>query len=357
MQERKPFIAAYLFDGSAEKNNPREASAIQPEDAKILDRINWAFGLCVDGKVSGAHWTNVGQLKMLKETYPHLKTILSIGGWGAGGYSDAVLSPQGRERFAQSAIELMLEHDFDGVDLDWEYPTIDAAGIDARPEDKWNFTRMMQLIRAKMNALSVLTQRYYHLSMAVGCGSERYAHIMELSELASFLDEINLLSYDMRQGSSEMTGHHTNLFNNPSDPRPGSAKYAIDLFIEHGVPIEKLVMGAAFYGRGWTGVEPGESGTGLHAPSQRRDYRMSGGYTTLSDLAWQKENNFTRHWDDQAKAPYLYNGDVFISYDDTESVACKIKYCIERGMKGLMYWEYSGDKTGALLRAMDQARS
>jgi len=352
--ERKPFIAAYLFDRGAEPVNPGAAGAVTPEDAKILDRINWAFGLCVDGKVSGAHWTNVDQLIAIKKENPHIKTILSVGGWGAGGYSDALLTPQGRERFAQSAAELMLAHDFDGVDLDWEYPTIGDAGIDARPEDKWNFTKMMWLLRAKMDALTLVTGRKYHLSMAVGCGSARYAYIMELAELGTFLDEINLMSYDMRHGTSEMTGHHTNLFNNPADPRPASAKYAIDLFVEHGVPVEKLVMGAAFYGRGWTGVQGG--GTGLNAKSSKWEYRAPGGYTTLSDPQWQKEHGFTRYWDGEAKAPYLFNGDVFISYDDTESVAHKIKYCIERGMKGLMYWEYGGDTTGALLRAMDAAR-
>ncbi|MCL2605603.1 MAG: glycoside hydrolase family 18 protein [Defluviitaleaceae bacterium] len=344
--ERKPFIAAYLYG----------ETTVTPEDAKILDRINWAFGLCVDGKCSGAHWKGIGQLKTLKEANPHLMTILSIGGWGAGGYSDAVLTPQGREKFAQSCIELMLEHDFDGVDLDWEYPCCDDAGIDARPEDKFNFTKMMWLLRAKMDALTLLTNRKYHLSMAVGCGSARYAHIMELAELGTFLDEINLMSYDMRQGTSEITGHHTNLFNNPADKRVASAKYAIDLFVEHGVPIEKLVIGAAFYGRGWTGVEAGEHGTGLHAKSAARAYREWNKYDKLTDSAWQKENGFTRHWDDTAKAPYLYNGDIFISYDDPESVSHKIKYVMERGMKGLMYWEYSGDKTGAMLRAMDEAR-
>ncbi len=353
--ERKPFIAAYLFDRMAEKNNPGAAVGITPEDAKVLDRVNWAFGLVVDGKISGAHWGGVGQLKALKEQNPHLMTILSVGGWGAGGFSDALLTPQGREAFAQSGIELMLKYDFDGLDLDWEYPCIDEAEIDARPEDKKNFTKMMWLLRAKMDALSIVTGRKYHLSMAVGCGKERYAHIMELAELGTFLDEINLMSYDMRNGNSEMTGHHTNLFNNSGDKRPGSAKYAIDLFVEHGVPIEKLVIGAAFYGRGWTGVQGG--GTGLNAPSAGKEFRGGGlSYALLSDQALQKEHGYTRYWDDEAKAPYLFNGETFISYDDTESVAEKIKYVIERGMKGLMYWEYGGDPTGAMLRAMDEAR-
>jgi len=344
--ERRPFIAAYLYG----------ETKITPEDAKILDRINWAFGLCVDGKCSGAHWKGIEQLKTLKEANPHLMTILSVGGWGAGGYSTACMTPQGREKFAQSAIELMVEYDFDGVDMDWEYPCMDMAGIDAHPDDKYNFTKMMWLLRAKMDALTILTNRKYHLSMAVGCGSPRFAEIMELEELGTFLDEINLMSYDMRQGTAPLTGHHTNLFNNPEDPSLASAQYAIDLFIEHGVPVEKLVIGGAFYARGWTGVEPGKHGTGLHAKASGTPYQSWSKYKTLADPAWQKENNMTRHWDDIAQAPYLYNGDIWLSYDDEASVAAKIKYVMKRGMKGFMYWEYSGDDTGRLLKSMDAAR-
>jgi chitinase len=369
--ERKPFIAAYLFDRGGGGRNPG-ASTVTPEDAKILDRVNWAFGLCVDGKVSGAHWTSVDQLKTLKAANPHIKTILSVGGWGAKGYSDACVTPQGREVFAQSAIEIMLEYDFDGVDLDWEYPTMTtSANIDARPEDKWNFTKMMWLLRSKMDALTLVTKRKYYLSMAVGCGSDQYAHIMELEELGTFLDEINLMSYDLRHGTSEITGHYTNLFSNPADNRIGSAKQSIDLFVQNGVPVEKLVIGSSFGSSGWTEVEPGEDGTGLHAKSAAKVYRMfrpgppvegeppRPPRGAMRNPEWQKENGFVRHWDDIAKAPYLYNPEtkVFISYDDAESVACKINYVMERSMKGLMYWEYGGDPTGQLLQAMDKERT
>ncbi|MCL2363112.1 MAG: glycoside hydrolase family 18 protein [Defluviitaleaceae bacterium] len=345
--ERRPFIAAYLYG----------RTPVTPEDAKILDRINWAFGLCVDGKCSGAHWTGIEQLATLKKENPHLKTILSVGGWGAGGFSDAYVTHAGREKFAQSAVELMLEHDFDGIDMDWEFPCLDDAGIDARPEDKFNFTKVMWLMRTKLDAVGYVNKRYYHLSMACGCGSPKYAYNQELAELGTFLDEVNLMTYDWRQGTSKKTGHHTNLFNNKEDKSIASAKFAIDMYVEHGVPIEKLVIGGAFYGRGWTGVEAGPNGTGINAAASGIAYNAGGGYKKLVDPAFLTENNFTRHWDDDAKAPYLYNGDVWISYDDADSVAHKMKYVMERGMKGFMYWEYSGDDTGVLLKSLDGARN
>lgn len=341
--ERRPFIAAYLYDGGG--------AVVTAEDARLLDRINYAFGLVVDGKISGAHWQRAGQLRALKAANPHLRTILSLGGWGAGGFSDACLTPAGREDLAQSAVKLMLGHDFDGVDLDWEYPTIDEAGIDARPDDKWTFTLLMRLLRAKLDALTLVTGRPYSLSMAVGCGTDRYARIMQLAELAEFLDEINLMSYDMRQGSRELTGHHANLLP-PDGDNPISAKYSADLFMREGVPAEKLVLGAAFYGRGWSGVE--NTNNGLHAKSAAKEFR-AGSYAKLAE-GFIDKNGYARHWDDSAQAPWLYNGENFISYDDPRSVAAKMRYARDHGMKGVMYWEYGGDPTGALLRAMDEAR-
>ena len=346
----RPFIAAYLFD--------RNQVRVSDRDLAMLDRINYAFGLVVDGRVSGDHWTSADQLAELKRKKPELLTILSLGGWGAGGFSDACLTPEGRERFCQSAVELMLRWDFDGIDLDWEYPTIDAAGIDARPEDKFTFSEMMRLLRAKLNALSLVTGRYYRLSMAIGCGHARYATIMEMDVLGELLDEVNLMSYDMRNGNREMTGHHTNLYSNDEDESDASVDAAVRLIHEAGVPMEKLVVGAAFYGRGWTGVravegDEGPKGHGLHVPSSKFEVR-GGNY---EDLAREKidRGGFTRHWDEVAKAPWLFDGSTFISYDDPESLAAKAGYVLEHGLGGLMYWEYAGDTTGVLLGALRQA--
>ena len=235
-----PFVAAYVFD--------RNGVRVSDRDLAMLDRVNYAFGLVVDGRISGDHWTSADQLAELKRKKPELLTILSLGGWGAGGFSDACATAAGRERFAQSAVELMLKYDFDGIDLDWEYPTIDSADIDALPEDKFNFTKMMRLLRSKFAALSLVTGRYYRLSMAIGCGHPRYAKIMEMEELGTFLDEINLMSYDMRHGTRYLTGHHANLYPNPADESDASGHTAVELIHGCGVPLEKIVLGAAFTG-------------------------------------------------------------------------------------------------------------
>src|SRR5690606_32878055 len=65
-----------------------------------------------------------------------------------------------------------------------------------------------------------------------------------------------------------------------------------------------------------------------------------------------QKNGFKRYWDDSAKAPYLYNGDVFITYDDEESIFLKGQYIVKEELAGGFYWENSHDPTGTLLRAL-----
>ena len=59
--------------------------------------------------------------------------LVSIGGWGADHFSEAAFTEQSRARFTDSAVRLMREHRLDGIDIDWEYPTLPGPGISHRP--------------------------------------------------------------------------------------------------------------------------------------------------------------------------------------------------------------------------------
>lgn len=50
---------------------------------------------------------------------------LAIGGWneGSANYSRMAADSERRKRFVKSALEFVLKYNFDGLDLDWEYPT------------------------------------------------------------------------------------------------------------------------------------------------------------------------------------------------------------------------------------------
>ena len=296
----------------------------------------------------------LGLARSLKAAYPHLKVLLSIGGWAAEGFSDAALSAQSRERFADSALEFMRHYGFDGLDLDWEYPGSSIGGIRARPEDRQNFTALLRLLREKLEEASEAEGRpreaRYLLSIATGVVP---AHLegVDLAQIAPELDFIGLMTYDLYNGWSTRSGHHANLFCSHSDPEGDSADNAVRLFIDSGVPASKLLLGAAFYGRGMNGVAAQNDGL-MQASEPGSNFTRT--YEEILGLLGAP-SAWTRHWDEAAQAPYLYDGRSFLSYEDPASLRRKGRYVLEQGLAGAMFWEYSNDRSGELLGALHEA--
>ncbi|MEP4375234.1 MAG: glycosyl hydrolase family 18 protein, partial [Algoriphagus sp.] len=141
--------------------------------------------------------------------------------------------------------------------------------------------------------------------------------------------------------------------NQDSDPR--SAQKIVDFLIEEGVNPEQIVIGGAFYGRVWAGVPPVNKG--LHQLSRG----LHIGWMAYHQIRekYEKDSNFERFWDEKAEAPYMYNAadSLFVSYDDTISVALKTKYVMEKGLGGIMFWELGNDtkEEGSLLDAIYKA--
>src|SRR5436190_23335841 len=146
--------------------------------AEKLTHINYAFGL-INTNSEAYIRTNApahfAQLQALKARNPNLKIIVSIGGWGADGFSDAALTDDSRQKFARSCLNLLKQYALDGIDLDWEYPGQRGPGIKFRPEDKENFTAMLRELRAQLDDLSNTRHRMgadrYTLTIADTAGS------------------------------------------------------------------------------------------------------------------------------------------------------------------------------------------
>ena len=335
----KNHVIAYIWDGYLNE--------VTPEDLAILTHINIAFGLVKDGRVAISHLKGMEELARLRAIKPDLKILLSVGGWGAGGFSIAASTEEGRKLFAQSALETYNELGLDGIDIDWEYPCSDSAGIDASPNDKYTFTLLLAEIRAALPPQAMVT-------IAVGSG-EYFIEGTEMDKVQQYLDYVQLMTYDMRGGFSGITGHHTNLFQPEGDKKIyASTEHSVKIFNEAGVPLEKLVIGAALYSRRWHNLACKDN-NGLHQPTNDQSVGSFGvGYTKLKDEMLGK-NGFVRYWDDSAKAPYTYNGDEFYSFDDEESVALKCEFLKEKGLLGIMYWEHSCDPKRYLLNAIGGA--
>jgi chitinase len=321
-------------------------------DAARLTHICYAFANIKDGEVvlftertsdqsQPRAVEGIAHLRGLRSRHPHLKLLISIGGWEAEGFSDAALTENSRAQFAASAIRFMHLHGFDGIDLDWEYPSNDMAGIKARPEDKQNFTRLLAELRRQLNAESKAHGETYLLTIAAGAG-QYYLDGVEMPAVAELCDFVNLMTYDFYNGWATRAGHHSNLFNTPIDPEGDSCAKSVALFTAHGLPANKLVLGCAFYGRSLIAPALGEAGVA-----------KSNGSASYSKIVHELIlAGAVRHWDETAKAPWLMAGERFVSYEDEVSIAHKMAFVKQQGLAGAFFWEYSEDRDGVLMDAL-----
>jgi chitinase len=323
---------------------------ISREDAAKLTHLNVAFGKVRNDEVHVDEMTNMHSLGQIRKYNPDIQMVLSIGGWGAGGFSEAAATAEGRVRFAETSVGLLRTYALDGLDLDWEYPCYSVADIAASPDDKTNFTLLLKEVREQLDAQGEKDGRRYLLTIAVGA-DQYYVDGTEMDKAHEYLDLVQLMTYDMRGGFQTLTGHHTNLYTPTGDLFRISVDTSVRIFTQAGVPKEKLVIGAAFYSRQWQNVP--NHNNGLHQMAAAFG-GYGGNYTELA-ADFIGKNGYGRHWDDEAKAPYLFDGSTFITYDDAESLRHKCEYIKKTGIAGIMFWEYGGDKAGTLLDAIHKA--
>ena len=329
------YIIGYVTD--------RALEGVTAEDARRLTHINLAFGKVNDGLLDMRALQHIAEVKRIRALNPALKIVLSVGGWSAGGFSIMSRTEAGRRAFAASCLTVVERYGLDGIDIDWEYPCDNSAGIDSDPSDRENYTLLLQALRDALGKDRIV-------SIAAGWG-QYFVDGTQMDRVGQICDYVQLMTYDIRSGFISVTGHHTGLYTTPGDTMDGSTKASVEIFHRAGVPLDRIVIGAAFYSRRWEGVPDVNHGllqqaktVGLYGP----------GYTAL-ERDYIDKNGFVRYWDDAAKAPYLFNGDQLISYDDPESIRCKCEYLRAAGLKGIMYWEHGSDPSRKLLGAMYEA--
>lgn len=281
-------------------------------------------------------------LVKLKSRNPKLKVILSLGGWGGcASCSDVFNTEAGRNEFASSTLALFKSFKVDGIDLDWEYPTIEGhPGHTYRAEDKKNFTELTKQLRKTVG-------EKYELSFAAGGFQKFLDESVEWKEVMAIMDRVNIMSYDLVNGYSTVTGHHTPLYSNQQTTE--STDKAVQYLIKLGIPRNKLVIGAAFYARVWEDVP--DTNNGLY---QSGKFKGAVDYKNFNEKL-STTNGYTFYWDDETKAPYAYNSSqkLFATFDDIKSVKAKTQYVIDQQLDGIMFWELSLDKpTDGLLDAI-----
>ena len=345
----KPIVCAYVFSRGA---------ALTPGqvDGSRLTRINYAFANIDQGRiVEGSPLTagNLAVLTALRHDNPGLTVLISVGGWlWSGGFSDMALTQASRATFIDSVEQFITRYDLDGLDVDWEFPNQPGVGHVFRPEDKHNYTLLLKELRSRFDKMQKKLHRHLYLTVATGASTD-FLENTEMGEVQKYVDAVNLMAYDYYEPTdSAITGNHAPLFTDPADPRALSIDRSIREYEQAGVPASKLVLGVPFYGHVWGQVPA--TNHGLFQPGRRIPDVNANYGAIISSMLGQ---GYTRYWDDASSVPYLYNPDkqIFVTYEDPQSLALKCKFVLDHHLAGVMFWDYLGDPSGALLNTINTA--
>ena len=323
-----------------------------------------------------------GQLMALKQRYPDLKIVPSIGGWTLSDPFYSFTDKAKRDVFVASVKKFLTTWKFyDGVDVDWEFPGGDGANPNLGDEEKDGaaYVALMRELRAMLDNLEAETGREYELTSAIGAGYDKIRDV-DYADAVQYMDYIFAMTYDFYGAWSNDVGHQTALYcgshmsagecdgtglDDAGKPRKGPAYTShngIDLLLKQGVPANKLVLGAAMYGRGWTGVteasmtDPSNPMTGVGNGPVEGSWEA--GIYDYKDVVTKFVNNPTviKGYDERAEAAYAYdpsNGEL-VSYDSPRSIMAKGQYVKDLGLAGLFAWEIDADN-GDILNAMQES--
>lgn len=314
-----------------------DAEKVSDYPIEYLTHIIYSFchlknGLLnVDNKNDSA---TIQAIVNLKKRNPALKVILSMGGWGGCAPCSEVFSTaKGRDNFSESTKNLLAYFQADGIDLDWEYPVISGYPRHlSQRSDKENFTQLLQSLRKTLG-------NKYEISFAAGGFTNFLDSSVEWGKIAPLVDKVNLMTYDLVNGFSTVTGHHTPLYSTPGQIE--STDHAVQYLESIGFPKNKLVIGAAFYARVFD-VYKNEN-YGLYMPGK---FNHGISYKDFDSVALKKQG-FIYYWDSIADAPYMYSHEKnqLISFDDAHSIYLKTKYAMDQHLNGIMFWQLADDKT------------
>ncbi|WP_214353476.1 glycoside hydrolase family 18 chitinase [Streptomyces sp. CJ_13] len=355
----------YFTNWGVYQRNYHVKNLVTSGSAAKITHINYAFGNVQNGKctigdsyadydkaytadqsVDGVADTwdqplrgNFNQLRKLKKQYPNLKVLWSFGGWTwSGGFGQAAQNPTA---FAQSCYDLVEDPRwadvFDGIDLDWEYPN--ACGLTCDTSGAASLKNVMQAVRAKFGANNLVTAA---ISADGSNGGKLDA--ADYAGAAQYVDFYNVMTYDFfgAWAAQGPTAPHSPLTAYAGIPQDGfNTEAAITKLKGKGIAGSKLNLGIGFYGRGWTGVTqaaPGGTATGPAPGTYEQgieDYKV---------LKTSCPSTGTI-----AGTAYAKCGSNWWSYDTPATVAAKMTWTKQQGLRGAFFWEFSGDTAGGEL--------
>uniref|UniRef100_K1QQW5 Acidic mammalian chitinase n=1 Tax=Magallana gigas TaxID=29159 RepID=K1QQW5_MAGGI len=330
-------------------------------DPNLCTHIIYAFGKLDGNKITNFEWNDnddyinlYKQVNEHKAANPNLKTLLAMGGWTAGSliYSNMASTAANRKEFIDSAIDWLRKYNFDGLDMDWEYP----ANRDGKPYDKENFAHLCKETREAFDNEAQTTGRDRLLfTSAVGAGKAVVDSAYDVPVMAQYMDFICIMSYDLHGSWESFTGLHTGLDASDADSdKTLNVMFAANYWHQKGAPRNKLIIGLGTYGRSFTLVDASNHGVGAPASGAGAPgtYTREKGFLSYYEICEMRKNGGTTYRDPVAKVPYYVNPNtkLWVGYDDKESIYAKLtELIIKDGYGGAMTWALDlDDFTGTI---------
>ncbi|XP_072396372.1 chitotriosidase-1-like [Diabrotica undecimpunctata] len=338
--DKKPDVEVVCYWGSwsvYRKENGKFAT--KDIDIKSCTTIVYAFaGLNLDQKTTSLDTykdvtlTGFANFTALKEDNPCLTTILAIGGWNEGSrkYSVMADSQQLRQSFADSVLAFLAFYGFDGVDIDWEYPTT-RGGI---KEDGENFISLLQDLKSRFKKYEL------KLSIAVSIDVDLINTAYLVPKLADLVDNVNVMAYDYVTSNSNVTGLSSPL---------SKIKETIARWLQAGLPSKKLFLGIPAYAK--TFILADKENTGIGAPvtgeGDPGEYTQEAGLLAYYEVK-SLMNDPTEVATTVDDTNYFSFDKYWFTFDTPTTVKTKVNYAMEQKLGGIMFWaleldDFNGD--------------
>lgn len=271
-------------------------------------------------------WGCIGKFNELKNKRK-FQLICSIGGWnGSHNFSQVAMSATKREIFVNSIKKLTSRYKFDGFDIDWEYPGAPGAVLNTHDSsDPQNLILLLEEMREKLG-------KSISISICVGIGKPKY-QLLDYKKLNDILDSYTIMAFDISGPWSNVAGHHA--------PLSYITKSLLDLQNNYGINLSKVNLGLPLYGRVFDGCKD----VGENYNPQRLEKRSDQFEAGIWDYKYIP-NKVEIYFDSAERASYgVIAGDCLISFDTPSVVQMKCEEVRRLGLKGVFFWEASGDKS------------
>ncbi|XP_009589588.1 nod factor hydrolase protein 1-like [Nicotiana tomentosiformis] len=307
---------------------------------------NTTFKFVIDDETSTLLFNFTSTLRSKR---PAVKTLFSVGGGGEGParFSRMASTTASRLTFIKSSIEVARKYNFDGIDLDWEFPQNkkDMENL-AILLDQWRVEVKKESWTTKRKPLLITAAVYFSVDFFLSGEFRSYP----VPSLNKNLDWINLMCYDYRGSwDTSATGAPAALFDTKSNI---STSYGLRSWIKAGAIRSKLIMGLPLYGRTWKLKDPNVHGIG--APGIGVGPGDEGTMTYREVEKFNEENNAKVVFDIATVSTYSVAGNSWIGYDDTRSVSMKIGYAQAQRLRGYFFWAVAGDLDWKISRTAKQ---